>query len=568
MAGEQAVFADEAAIERFLEDDQHKGLLRFATAGSVDDGKSTLIGRLLYEAHGVYEDQLAAVKSSRVNRSSGAIDFSLLTDGLRAEREQGITIDVAYRYFATAKRKFIIADTPGHEQYTRNMATGASNADLAIILMDARHGVLEQSKRHAAIAALLGIPHVVVAVNKMDLVDFSETRFAEIQADFTAHLARLGVNGAHFFPISALEGDNVTTKSPRTPWYDGPDLLHFLESVPLPLSARRGPFRFAVQYVNRPNLDFRGYSGEVLLGEIRHGDAVEILPSGRISHIDRIVTWDGDLPRAVAGQAVTLTLTDEVDVSRGNMLTTPDTQPCIGRDLNAMLVWMDAEPLVPGRSYLMKQTTRHVPVKVTEIVHRLDIISLETGKASGFGMNDIGEVRVRATQPVFYDDYGTNRRTGSFILIDPITNGTVAAGMLKPAVAQASAVQAVVGVDVHSAQVTLAERIARFGSRPAILTIQSTADLKNLEAELWALGQQAFAITDVPEAVQSVVAEQLYRAGMLVLMSADNAPGVWGADVDDHFLVVPEAVTKQGFETVRVFLAEHGILPAKADYVI
>jgi sulfate adenylyltransferase large subunit len=405
-------------------------LLRFSTAGSVDDGKSTLIGRLLYDSKGVYEDQLASVRKATRNLSTNGLDLSLLTDGLRAEREQGITIDVAYRYFSTPRRKFIIADTPGHEQYTRNMATGASTANLSIILIDARYGVLPQSRRHAYIAALLGIPHLVVAINKMDLVEFSEAAYNSIRADFAAFAAELNTGEITYIPISALEGDNVVTRSERTPWYTGPALLEHLETVPIARDYNLADLRFPVQYVIRPNLDFRGFAGQIASGVIRRGDAVTVLPSGRSSRVKSIVTWEGELAEAFAPMSVTVCLEDEVDISRGDMLALPGNLPHAGRRFDATVVWMNQKPLAPNRPYLIKQTTQVTQARIRKIRHRIDIHTLEHQQVGELELNGIGVVSVEAQRPLFFDPYRANRATGSFILIDPITNETLGAGMI------------------------------------------------------------------------------------------------------------------------------------------
>jgi sulfate adenylyltransferase large subunit len=409
-------------------------LLRFTTAGSVDDGKSTLIGRLLYDSKGVYEDQLASVRKATRNLTTGGLDLSLLTDGLRAEREQGITIDVAYRYFSTPRRKFIIADTPGHEQYTRNMATGASTANLAIVLIDARYGVLPQSRRHAYIAALLGIPHIVVAVNKMDLMDFREDVFTAIHRDFQDFANRLEIGDLQFIPISALDGDNVVRHSTRTPWYRGPALLEHLETVPISRDYNLADMRFPVQYVIRPNLDFRGFAGEVASGVIRRGDAVTVLPSGRSSRVKSIVTWDGDLEEAFAPMSVTVCLEDEIDISRGDMLVHADNQPHSGRRFEATVVWMNAKPLEPNRPYLLKHSTQTAQARIREIRYRVDINSLAHQTAGQLQLNEIAVVSVETQRPLFFDPYRKNRATGGFILIDPISNETLGAGMIEQAV--------------------------------------------------------------------------------------------------------------------------------------
>jgi sulfate adenylyltransferase large subunit len=414
-------------IEGFLANEQAKDLLRFTTAGSVDDGKSTLIGRLLHDAKGAYEDQLKqAIRG-------GEMDFSLLTDGLRAEREQGITIDVAYRYFATPKRKFILADTPGHEQYTRNMATGASTADLAIILLDASRGITTQSMRHAYIASLLGIPHFIIAVNKMDLAGYDEAVFHRLRAEFAPFLARLGVNDAYFLPLSALKGDNVVDRSARMPWFDGHSLLHHLETVDTTPSSLEAPFRMAVQRVVRPDMNFRGYAGQILSGMVRPGDTVLAQPSGRRSRVERIVTWDGDLPAAHAPLSVTLTLADEIDISRGDMISS-GPEPTSSRSLEATMVWFDSKPLDLAGDYLVKHTSQIVPVRVEAVDYRVNINTLHAEPVTSLAMNEVGVVRITAARPLFFDPYRENRGVGAFILIDRKTDATAAAGMIVSAV--------------------------------------------------------------------------------------------------------------------------------------
>jgi sulfate adenylyltransferase large subunit len=418
-----------AGMEEFIKQNEEKDLLRLSTAGSVDDGKSTLIGRLLYDSNGVYEDQIASVKKA-VNRSAGAFDLALLTDGLRAEREQGITIDVAYRYFSTPKRKFIIADTPGHEQYTRNMATGASTANLAIILVDARNGVLQQSRRHAFIASMLGIQHLVVAVNKMDLVDYSEAVFEAIRAEFADYASRLQAPDLHFIPISALKGDNVVDKSAKMPWFDGASLLHYLETVHVASDRNLTEMRFPVQYVVRPDLDFRGYAGTVASGVIKPGDPIMVLPSGRRSRVRSLSSYDGDLANAFPPMSVTVCLEDEIDISRGDMLAPPSHPPHVTRRIDARLVWMHESELEIGRSYLLKHTTQTVRASVQAVRYRININTLEKEPAARIGLNDIGAVVIESQKPLFCDPYRRNRVTGSFILIDPLTNATVAGGMI------------------------------------------------------------------------------------------------------------------------------------------
>jgi len=441
-------------------------LLRFTTAGSVDDGKSTLIGRLLYDSKGIYEDQLASVRKATRNHTNGGLDLSLLTDGLRAEREQGITIDVAYRYFATARRKFIIADTPGHEQYTRNMATGASTANLAVILVDARLGVLPQSRRHAYISTLLGIPHIVVAVNKMDLVDFRQEIFTAIRDEFAAFAGRLGVRDLLFIPISALDGDNVVKRSRRTPWYDGPTLLDHLETVPIVNDHNLSDMRFPVQYVIRPDLDFRGFAGQLASGVIRRGDAVAVLPSGQVSRVKSIVTWEGEIEQAFAPMSITVLLEDEIDVSRGDMLVGQALPPAnpgphIGRSVEALVVWMNERPLVPQRPYLLKHTTQTVRARVTAVRHRVDINTLQHQPASELQLNEIGLIDIEAHKPLFFDPYRRNRATGSFILIDSITNETVGAGMIAAAG----------GMSISQGRVTAAELEAARGHAASLVLL-------------------------------------------------------------------------------------------------
>ena len=429
------------SIEEFLRKDEKKDLLRFLTAGSVDDGKSTLIGRLLFDSKKIYEDQLDALErdSKRMGNAGDHIDYALLLDGLKAEREQGITIDVAYRYFSTNNRKFIIADTPGHEQYTRNMITGGSTANLAVILVDARLGVITQTRRHTFLVSLLGIKHVVLAVNKMDLVDFSEERFNQIVADYQAFVAPLGIPDVTCIPLSALDGDNVVEKSERTPWYKGVSLLEFLETVHIGNDHNLEDFRFPVQYVLRPDLNFRGFCGKVASGVVHKGDEVVALPSGKRSHIKSIVTYDGELDYAFPPQSVTLTLEDEIDVSRGEMLVHPDNLPIVDRNFEAMMVWMDEEPMDVNKSFFIKQTTNMSRTHIDSIKYKVDVntmehLSLENGKLTKetvpLQLNQIARVVLTTAKELFFDPYQKNKATGSFILIDPISNNTSAVGMI------------------------------------------------------------------------------------------------------------------------------------------
>lgn len=427
------------SIEEYLDQDEKKDLLRLLTAGSVDDGKSTLIGRLLFDSKKLYEDQLSALErdSQRVgNAGAGQIDYALLCDGLKAEREQGITIDVAYRYFSTNKRKFIIADTPGHEQYTRNMITGGSTANLAIILVDARTGVITQTRRHTFLCSLLGIRHVVLAVNKMDLVNFDEEVFNKIVADFTTFIAPFNIPDVRCIPLSALEGDNVVDRSPRTPWYDGPALLEFLETVHIGNDHNLKDFRYPVQYVLRPDLDFRGFSAKMAGGIVRRGDEVMALPSGKRSKVKRIVTYDGDLEYAFPPQCVTLQLEDEIDISRGEMIVHPDNVPEVGRHFEAMLVWMDEQPMDTNKSFYLKHTTNTTRCRIDHFDYKVDVNTLERSDVDHLELNEIGKAVIVSSKELFFDAYTRNKATGSFILIDPISNNTSCVGMIVGPVAE------------------------------------------------------------------------------------------------------------------------------------
>ncbi|PTU79325.1 bifunctional sulfate adenylyltransferase subunit 1/adenylylsulfate kinase [Pseudomonas indoloxydans] len=453
-------------ILAYLAQHERKELLRFLTCGNVDDGKSTLIGRLLHDSKMIYEDHLEAITkdSKKVGTTGDDIDLALLVDGLQAEREQGITIDVAYRYFSTAKRKFIIADTPGHEQYTRNMATGASTCDLAIILIDARYGVQTQTRRHSFIASLLGIKHIVVAVNKMDLKDFDQGVFEQIKADYLAFAEKIGLRPTtlEFVPMSALKGDNVVNRSERSPWYTGQSLMEILESVEVAGDRNFDDLRFPVQYVNRPNLNFRGFAGTLASGIVRKGDEVMALPSGKTSKVKSIVTFEGELEHAGPGQAITLTLEDEIDVSRGDMLVHADNRPQVSDSFEAMLVWMGEEPMLPGKKYDIKRATSYVPGSIPSIVHRVDVNTLEQGAASELKLNEIGRVKVALDAPIALDGYEYNRTTGAFIVIDRLTNGTVGAGMII-----ADPVSHGGGQHGRLAHVSTEERASRFGQQPA-----------------------------------------------------------------------------------------------------
>ena len=447
-----------------LDDHNRRSLLRFLTCGSVDDGKSTLIGRLLYDTKLIFEDQLAALeRDSRRHGTAGEeIDFALLVDGLEAERQQGITIDVAYRFFATPKRKFIVADTPGHEQYTRNMATGASTADLAVVLVDARRGIMRQTRRHAFIAALLGIRHVVLAVNKIDLVGYSEAAFRDIDGAFRAFADDLGFRSLQAIPISARNGDNVIAGSRHMRWYRGPSLLSHLEAVEVDADATEKPFRFPVQYVNRPNSDFRGFAGTISAGTVSVGDEVVVAKSGLSSRVRRIVTAKGDRDAAREGEAVTLVLADEVEVSRGNMLVAPAARPLLADRFAASLVWFDDAALVPGRAYILRTETDEVAATVIGLQHRIDIESFAPGPADRLVMNEIGDADISTQWPIVFDPFAENRATGSFVLIDRITNRTVGAGMIRNALRRAS------NIHWQAVQVDRAARAAQKGQTPAV----------------------------------------------------------------------------------------------------
>lgn len=468
-------------VREYLAREERKDLLRFLTCGSVDDGKSTLIGRLLHDSKLVYEDQLAAVRadSVRYGTTGGDLDLALLVDGLQAEREQGITIDVAYRYFSTARRKFIIADTPGHEQYTRNMATGASTCDLAIILIDARHGVRTQTRRHTYIATLLGIRHIVVAVNKMDLVGYREDVFERIRRDYEDFADRLEIPDVHFIPISALKGDNVVHPSLQMPWYRGSTLLYLLENIHIASDRNLSDLRFPVQLVSRPNLDFRGYMGTIASGIVRRGDEVLILPSRKPNRVRSIVTFDGELTEAFAPMAVTLTLEKEVDVSRGDMIVHPDNLPHVDDRFEAMLVWMAEEPLRIGKSYFLKHAAKLVGAQVTGLRYRVDVNTLAQEPAGELKLNEIGHAVIELSEPVAFDPYRKNRATGAFIVVDRLTNNTVGAGMIldRETAERRAEVDRLVEESLRryaerrASRVTPEERARRLGFRPATLLL-------------------------------------------------------------------------------------------------
>jgi sulfate adenylyltransferase large subunit len=522
------------SIEAFLAEEREKDLLRFSTAGSVDDGKSTLIGRLLYDTQSVYEDQVRSIEGKGTT-APGQIDFALLTDGLRAEREQGITIDVAYRYFSTPRRKFIIADTPGHEQYTRNMATGASTADAAVVLIDASKGVLIQSRRHAYIASLLRVGHVLVAVNKMDLIGYDESAFRVIETHFTAVLDQIAADTGSpvesvFVPVSALAGDNIVHRSGAMPWYNGPSLLELLELLPSSLDTRTSPFRFPVQRVMRPDYAFRGFAGQIASGSVRPGDRVTVHPSGRSAEVTRIVTYDDDLAEAYAPLSITLVLDRELDISRGDLISSAQAQATVAKGLRAALVWMDQRPLERNRRYLLKHTSQTVPAFISAIEHRTDIATLSHEPADTLEMNGIGVVALYLLRPIAVDLYSENRTTGAFILIDAETNSTVAAGMITAA---SGAKTAGNHLDANAwGRVTAGERAARWGHRGAVLELSGPAELiDSIERSLFSVGVVANRVEADDEAfllhpnLPEIITKLQVQSGLLALVVKANESG-------------------------------------------
>ncbi|WP_417227637.1 sulfate adenylyltransferase subunit CysN [Amphritea sp.] len=482
-------------IVQYLKDHEQKSLLRFITCGSVDDGKSTLIGRLLFEAKLLFEDQLAAVKaeSKKFGTQGDNIDFALLVDGLAAEREQGITIDVAYRFFSTDKRKFIVADTPGHEQYTRNMVTGASTADVAILMVDARRGILTQTRRHSYLASLIGIPNIMVAINKMDLVDYSEKTYNQIKEDYLEFAEQIGIKQITFIPMSALAGDNINEPSSNMTWYHGTTLMGYLETVPVDDELmQKKPMRMAVQWVNRPNLDFRGFAGQIASGVIKPGDRIRALPSGKESSIATISTYDGDLPQAVAGQSVTLTLNDEIDISRGDMITSAAEPASIGKQFECTIIWMHDDPLMPGRTYQIQIGTKTAIVSITDLKHQVNVNTMEHLAAKKLELNGIGECNISIDQDIAFDSYKANRDTGSFILIDRMTNHTVGAGLINFALRRST------NITVQHTEVKKAERSTLKSQKPCVIWLtglsgsgkSTIADL--VEQKLLALGHHTY----------------------------------------------------------------------------
>jgi sulfate adenylyltransferase subunit 1 len=566
------------SIDEFLEQEREKDMLRFSTAGSVDDGKSTLIGRLLYDTQSVYEDQVRSIVGKGTS-APGQIDFALLTDGLRAEREQGITIDVAYRYFSTARRKFIIADTPGHEQYTRNMATGASTADAAVVLIDAGKGVLVQSRRHAYIASLLRVRHVVVAVNKMDLIGYDETRFRAIERDFGLVLDQIATDTGNpvesiFVPVSALAGDNVvhrTLHGPGAmPWYKGPSLLESLESLPSSQDTRTAPFRFPVQRVLRPDHSFRGFAGQIASGTIRPGDKIAVLPSGRSAQVERIVTWDGDLAEAHAPLSVTLVLDRELDISRGDLIVSAQNPATVAKSVHAALVWMDQRPLERNRRYLLKHTSHTVPAFVSNIEHRTDIGTLAHDPAETLEMNDIGVATLRLLRPLAFDSYAENRSTGAFILIDAETNATVAAGMVKSFDHRTAPEGSASGA---TGSVTAGERAARWGHRGGLLELSGPAELiDQIERSLFLSGAITARIDTNEDLFRTqpglleIIIKLKIQFGFLALIAAASDTGKLTARAESHQITLNATEPEKAIDAVHRLLARVGffISPGKA----
>jgi sulfate adenylyltransferase subunit 1 len=559
------------SIDEFLAQEREKDLLRFSTAGSVDDGKSTLIGRLLYDTQSVYDDQLSAIRGKGTT-APGQIDFALLTDGLRAEREQGITIDVAYRYFSTPRRKFIIADTPGHEQYTRNMATGASTADAAVVLIDASKGVLIQSRRHAYIASLLRVRHVLVAVNKMDLIDYDKAPFHAIERDFSAILDEIAADTgnpveATFVPVSALAGDNIVHASTAMRWYDGPSLLELLESLPTSQVTRNAPFRFPVQRVLRPDHTFRGFAGQIASGTVRPGDTITVLPSGRSAEVERIVTWDGDLSEARAPLSVSLVLNRELDISRGDLLVSAQTPATIARRITAALVWMDHRPLDCSRRYLLKHTSQTVPAFVAAIDHRTEIGTLMHEPAETLEMNDIGVATLNLLRPIAFDPYGQTRSTGAFILIDQESNATVAAGMIHSAHSSATAHDA--ANSLRTGPITAEERAAHWGHRGGLLELSGRAELINqIERSLFQAGAVTTRIDTEheifqsrPELLDSLVSLKI-EAGVLALIVVATDSDKLIARANTHQIAIQVTDPFLAISAINKLLERAGILPS------
>lgn len=566
------VTAPEFSVHDFLRQEATKDLLRFSTAGSVDDGKSTLIGRLLYDTQSVYEDQVRSIEGKGTT-APGQLDFALLTDGLRAEREQGITIDVAYRYFSTAKRKFIIADTPGHEQYTRNMATGASTADAAVVLIDARKGVLVQSRRHAYIASLLGVRHILVAVNKMDLIAYDEAAFRAIEQEFRNVLNQIAANTGNaveaiFIPLSALIGDNVVHRSDAMLWYAGPSLLELLESLPVVQNRDAGDFRMPVQRVIRPDHTFRGFAGQIASGIVRAGDEIIVLPSGRGACVSRIVTWDGDLAEATAPLSVTLVLDRELDISRGDLIAAKSAPASVARHLKASIVWMNQRPLDPERRYIVKHASHAVPARIASVEARVDITTLDREAAATLELNHIGSIELELLRPIAFDAYAQNRSTGAFILIDLEENSTVAAGMISAAI-PTTKIDDADNEETAWGPITAGERQARWGHRGGVLELSGPQTLIDaIERSLFLIGAVTARI-DV-ESEEFVLHPQLLdlltgaqtRAGVLTLLVRVHdgalAAHTAGESVEAQSIIVDTADAE--FSPTTVIAAVHRLM--------
>jgi sulfate adenylyltransferase subunit 1 len=551
--------APDFSIHEFLLEESGKDLLRFSTAGSVDDGKSTLIGRLLYDTQSVYDDQVRSIQGKGTT-APGQIDFALLTDGLRAEREQGITIDVAYRYFSTARRKFIIADTPGHEQYTRNMATGASTADATVVLIDASKGVLLQSRRHAYIASLLRVRHILVAVNKMDLIGYDEFAFRAIESDFRLLLEQIAADTGNpveaiFVPVSALAGDNIVHRSNAMAWYRGPSLLELLESLPPSRSGSSEPFRFPVQRVLRPDATFRGFAGQIASGTVRPGDAITVLPSGRSAQVERIVTWDGDLSEAHAPLSVTLVLNTEVDISRGDLIVAADRPASVAKNLTAALVWMDQRPLELNRRYLLKHTSQTAPVLIAALEHRTDIGTLRHDPAETLEMNGIGVARLSLLRPIALDRYAEDRATGAFILIDPESNSTVAAGMVTVVGDEAVST---IGLD---GPVTAEERAARWGHRGGVVELKGSDGLIDaIERALFARGAVTLRVD--ADAADGLIQRAAVESGLIVLRVSRNEGATFTARAGERRVELDGNDFDEAVRAVYELLEAAGIFSA------
>jgi bifunctional enzyme CysN/CysC/sulfate adenylyltransferase subunit 1 len=562
-----------AGFDSFLERHLNLELMRFTTAGSVDDGKSTLIGRLLHDSKSVYEDQLESLRNSRINRSTGPLDFSLLTDGLRAEREQGITIDVAYRYFATARRKFIIADTPGHEQYTRNMATGASTADLAVILIDSTKGVRSQTRRHARIAALLGIPNLLIAINKMDLAGFDQEPFDQLKSESLALAETLGFVSALCIPVSALAGDNVAARSQNMPWYCGPTMLEHLESVPLHRQSDAGALRFPVQYVIRPDATFRGFAGQISGGRVRPGDSVQALPSGQTTRIQSIVSFDGELSEALPPASITLCLEDEIDLSRGDMLVSAGQLPHVSRHFLALLVWMDPQPLLAGATFILMHTTRRVRATIRYIRYRVNVDTAEHEPSTSVSMNEIAAIEIETVSPLFFDLYSRNRSTGSFILIDPLSNATLGAAMIQESLSEIPPLAASHRGNNKSRElIRAAERATKNGHYSAAVSLSGRPGVAmELERLLFEKNFQVTAIQDdvrTPDTVQAMM-RALMSAGLVVIYSGSQITKknkqILSTIFSDHYLDLDFAdlsfddvvAAQQAAERIRSLCAVH-----------